>query len=899
MKPRLSGFAACLILLACSAPTVLQAQESAPVATSFSAVGSDPSELYYHAWKMCDEAERLAKKKQYVEAVHKIKDASTIITAIGRDHPQWRSSMVTRRQSLINDNLSNWMKFAKEQAAQQQAEARKNNAERNDGQPGITRPTPNIPTFEELEAQRKAQRGNSYRADSVGQPYIPVTPNSVEVAGSSYERLEQENMRLKLENEALIEALKDTKRELLIATKQKIQAQVGEQALQDRYNELEEKLKQEQKFNNELVVTLTKQLENAKKELEESKAARQKAEDQVAHLTQQLEQSEEMLAEVTKDRDSLRKERDQLAAIIELNSPEKTKNLLDTNLSLAARLKEAEAKIAQLENEKQQSENMRAVNLKELEATRAEVAQLKIRLASMFDENVGYRRRISELNTKLVNTEAELEKLAAAPKADPLDIEENRILRSTVNKQMRLLATQVKSRELLIESYTRLKLKDPKMAEALTMLNDENQFKLTPEEEELLANIDKRAQAQRDAEATEAMQLASDQEKLRRESELAIRRQYEQEAMGQAAEKAFSKGRYAAAEQLYKTLLDGKPDHFAARVNLGSILLKRRLVDEAITHLKRAVEIDKDSSPAQFLLGIARYQSGRYKEATESFAETVRIEPDNSTALLYLGNIESLFNNTDKAVSYYEQAIKVNPAFADAYYNMSATLAKGGKFKEARAAYDQAINAGALPDLLLQKALEDGVALPSAQPSLADTPEPAADGAPHPTPEIAENNAQPAQAPAQDAVVQAPAPAVTPEKAKADEKKADNKEAPNQEGKKENPAEKQADSKSEDRSDARKKSSSEKQESQSSSSSRKDKNASTDTSKKKISDSSKSTKPSSTKSTKSTGSKSSSGKTSTSSSKKTSSSEKPDAKPATSSKEDDPFANRKRPGRFF
>lgn len=886
MKPRLSGLAVCLILLACSVPVIVRAQDGAPVSSSFSAVGSDPSELYYHAWKMCDEGERLAKKQQYVEAIHKIKDASTIISAIARDHPQWRTSMVARRQKLLQDNLSSWTALAKEQAAKQGKEAEQHAAEQ-----GGAQRVRGIPSFEELEAQRRAQSGAQRRLNSESnrQPYVPISPASAEVAGSSYERLEHENMRLKLENEALINALKETKQELLIATKQKVLAEAGEKALQERYNELEAQLKQERNFNNELVRSLTKQLDSTKKELEESKTARQKAEDQVAHLTQQLEQSQEMLAEVTQDRDALRKERDQLAAIIELNSPEKTKNLLDTNLSLAARLKGAEAKIAQLENEKQQSEDMRAVNLKELEATRAEVAQLKVRLAAMFDENIGYRRRISELNTKLVNTEAELEKLAASPKADPLDIEENRILRSAVNKQMRLLATQVKSRELLIESYTRLKLKDPKMAEALTMLNDESKLKLTPEEEELLATIDKRNKEQRREEEAEALKLASDQDRLRQETELAIKRQYEMEAMGQAAEKAFNKGRYAAAEQLYKTLLDSKPDHFAGRVNLGAILLKRRLVDEAIIHLKRAVEIDKDSAPAQFLLGIARYSSGRYKEATESFTETVRIEPDNATALLYLGNIESLYNNTDKAVSYYEQAVKVNPAFADAYFNMAATLAKGGKFKEARVSYDKAINAGALPDPELQKALAEGTALPVIQPVIANTPEPEADGSSQPSGDgLQVTNPVTHNQPV--AAIQSPQPAAQavapqepdPSKNQDDKKEDATPDVPKPESKQE---EQKQEAKPASRESSGKKEEQPVKPKTTSSSSPKNSGKSTES------------KNSSSSST-STGSKTS-GHSGTSGKKSSLSTEKAVPQPAPATKNNDPFVNRKRRGRFF
>ena len=714
MKLRLPGFSICLLAFACSAPLVVVAQEQDNVAGAFSAVGSDPGELYYHAWRMCSDAEHIAQEQQYAEALHKNQDALTILSAIARDHPQWKSAMVARRIALAQNNKKKWTELAQKQAVQNAKNNLPVSPEITDrtGQgaalDGQGRGRDSLPGFEELERQRQAQ---VQRSPNDG--YMPpISPTTVESAGSSYTRMEQEVVRLRMENDALIQALRETKKELLVATRKRVLAEADAKAREEQYQELAKQLRQERTVNSELVQSLTKQLETAKRDLETSKLARQQAEEQVRQLTKQLEQSNEMLAEVTRERDSLKEEREQLAAIIELNSPDKTKNLLDTNLSLAAKLKEAEAKIARLENEKQESEDMRAANLRELENTRAEAAKLKTQLAAIYDENMGYRKRISELNTKLVNTEAELERLAASESASPLDIEENRILRSAVSKQMRLLATQVKSRELLIESYTRLKLKDPAMAEALKMLKDGSNLELTPAEKELLAKLESREKAAQDSSNSQLSEV----DRQRLATEQSVRSQYEMEAIGLTAEKAFSKGRYAAAEQLYKTLIDNRPDHFPARVNLGTILLKRNLVEEAIMHLTRAVEIDKNSGPAQFLLGIARYRAGQDKEAMMAFQETVRIEPDNAMALLYMGNIESTSNRSAEAVKYYEQALKINPKFADAHFNMASTLARMGKFKEARVAYDKAINAGALPDLALQDMLEQESPLPPVEP---------------------------------------------------------------------------------------------------------------------------------------------------------------------------------------
>ena len=77
---------------------------------------------------------------------------------------------------------------------------------------------------------------------------------------------------------------------------------------------------------------------------------------------------------MTDEKNALQKDRDQLAALVELNSPDKTKNLLDRNLTLAAQLKDAQDKIAALETAKSDSEEQRKANLKALEEAREESA---------------------------------------------------------------------------------------------------------------------------------------------------------------------------------------------------------------------------------------------------------------------------------------------------------------------------------------------------------------------------------------------------------------------------------------------------------------------------------------------------------------------------------------------
>lgn len=194
--------------------------------------------------------------------------------------------------------------------------------------------------------------------------------------------------------------------------------------------------------------------------------------------------------------------------------------------------------------------------------------------------------------------------------------------------------------------------------------------------------------------------------------ETTVRRKLEAEALGQGAAEAFAKKRYAAAEQLYRTLLDFQPAHVPALVNLGTILLQRNKAEEAIKFLKKATELDASSSPAWFMMGVAQYRAGEDHHAIASLTETVRLDPANAPALLYLGNLETSAGNYEKAVVHFENALKIQPESPDAHFNLAWTYSRLGRTAQARKSYDAAIRCGGLPDSDLELAITGTTTLP-------------------------------------------------------------------------------------------------------------------------------------------------------------------------------------------
>lgn len=774
--------------------------------------GQDPADMYLEALKLVTRAADLVEKRDYVGAIRLTQQAEDKFGRLVKAYPQWKPNMLQTRRQLNRENLDQWQKLAQQQAAVAPSG------------PGLElerpaaaarpRPKPNIalpPGYKGVEFPHRP-----------GDPLVNTIPSSsgapgapAEVVESNYERIRRLLDKTTIENKALVQALKRTRKEQEDILAKLAVASAGESVYRDELLKVRKQMDEERNTSNKLLKTLTKRVDEL--ELTVATLSREKTQylEQIASLQLQLKEHQDKLAQVTDDRNALKKERDQLAALVELNSPDKTRNLLDRNLTLAALLKDAQDKIAALETAKSDSEEQRKANLKALEEARGESADLKQKLIAIRDENIGYRKRITELNTKLINADVELSNLEANPDKSPLLLEENQLLRSTIAKQLRILSVQDQSRSLLISTYKRLHQQNPDTAEIAALMDNEEAIKLTPAEKQIVSAIasdnkidipltdqqkekinklalalsaerDKAAQLAKDLEQarsqtktkaaksarndkahTEALArtqkaleqknlqveeltrqmddlknrfeeqarlaaisagaITPDQEKtLNRSMEATVRRKLEAEALGQGAAEAFAKKRYAAAEQLYRTLLDFQPAHVPALVNLGTILLQRNKAEEALEYLKKATELDASSSPAWFMMGVAQYRSGQDQHAIASLTETVRLDPANAPALLYLGNLETSAGNYEKAVGHFENALKIQPESPDAHFNLAWTYSRLGRTAQARKSYDAAIRCGGLPDSDLELAITGATTLPRKKTAPGNVPAPAA-----------------------------------------------------------------------------------------------------------------------------------------------------------------------------
>jgi tetratricopeptide (TPR) repeat protein len=173
------------------------------------------------------------------------------------------------------------------------------------------------------------------------------------------------------------------------------------------------------------------------------------------------------------------------------------------------------------------------------------------------------------------------------------------------------------------------------------------------------------------------------------------------------------------------------PENATIPYNLGCVYLVTHRLAEAITWLRRAIEVDPSFTRAHFLLGLALQQSGEDDAgAMTSYRRALALEPDLPEAHALLADL--LWDNglRHEATAWYERAagsapdaalrqvcrakalserppdealaglaqiVARDPSCGEAHLTMGQVLAEAGRFDEAIACFERAI--AAAPEL--------------------------------------------------------------------------------------------------------------------------------------------------------------------------------------------------------
>jgi len=145
------------------------------------------------------------------------------------------------------------------------------------------------------------------------------------------------------------------------------------------------------------------------------------------------------------------------------------------------------------------------------------------------------------------------------------------------------------------------------------------------------------------------------------------------------------KGDYERARRALEELDREYPDNFTILYNLGMCYSDMGLLDQAISTLRRAVELAPTSANALVALAVAHARQGSVGEAEKLLRRALDLEPDNPYALRNLGAIRAEQGDYAGAYELLKKAARLLPDDPQTLYGLAATLIKLGRDDEADA----------------------------------------------------------------------------------------------------------------------------------------------------------------------------------------------------------------------
>jgi tetratricopeptide (TPR) repeat protein len=133
------------------------------------------------------------------------------------------------------------------------------------------------------------------------------------------------------------------------------------------------------------------------------------------------------------------------------------------------------------------------------------------------------------------------------------------------------------------------------------------------------------------------------------------------------------------------------PANATAHNNLGSALLEKGQVEEAIGCYHKATALDPKHAPAHYNLAMALAGKGQADEAISSYQKAIYLDPKNPLLYSNLGNALFHKGQVDEAIARWRKAIDLNPKHTLDHYSLGNALYGKGQLDEAIECYRKAI----------------------------------------------------------------------------------------------------------------------------------------------------------------------------------------------------------------
>jgi tetratricopeptide (TPR) repeat protein len=119
----------------------------------------------------------------------------------------------------------------------------------------------------------------------------------------------------------------------------------------------------------------------------------------------------------------------------------------------------------------------------------------------------------------------------------------------------------------------------------------------------------------------------------------------------------------------------------------GSEALGKREWADAITNLRKAIELSPGNSGTRLNLGTALYLTGDARGALEQFEAAVRLSPEFPKAHYSIGLLMEAAGREQDAIDRFSAAVKYDPSYVEARMQLADALRRNGRLEESLSHY--------------------------------------------------------------------------------------------------------------------------------------------------------------------------------------------------------------------
>ena len=106
-------------------------------------------------------------------------------------------------------------------------------------------------------------------------------------------------------------------------------------------------------------------------------------------------------------------------------------------------------------------------------------------------------------------------------------------------------------------------------------------------------------------------------------------------------------------------------------------------LDEAVEMYHAILELKPDHAPACINLGTIFYNQREFQQAEKMYRLATEADSDYALAFFDLGNVLDEIQRLQEAIDAYQRAIKLVPQYADAHYNLALAFERQGERRRA------------------------------------------------------------------------------------------------------------------------------------------------------------------------------------------------------------------------